>query len=737
MRKLIYFAFVLLGTPLLAQNWSGIISPSRAIDWSQAGVIGGIPDAAWTQCGSTVAAYGTSGSPGSPVTINSAIAACGSNQYVLLGAGTFYLNAAITFASKSNVVLRGMGADQTKISFTAGPGTTPCQGLGGGICIWNGDAQDARDGLPNTSSWSSGYSIGTTSITLANTTNLQVGDLMLLWQADQATDPGTIWNCQNTGALGDCSQQGGQSGPSGNSQMQLVTVTSIPGGGAGGAVGITPGLYSPIWAGTFTPTAGWPTHLPVLNDGVENLTLDATLTTDGPGGTLIFFGWAKNCWVTGIRTVNTGTPSYRNSIWAYQSSHLTLQSNYIFGSNGSSTSYGIEAAYGASDNLVANNIFEHTASAEMILGGVGNVFAYNYSVDNYYTAGGSAPNFQQSDSYPSHQDGSYFNLFEGNVGAKIAADDIHGTSWMSTGFRNYWTGRDGPFKTASTMVGDIEAYARYFNLIGNVLGESGYHTTYKDIPSSNVDNTGCTTTGNLSIYALGWAGGQGCNFNIVYNDTNVASTFYPWGNYDVVTAAVRWCGNSGDPGWSMTCSSTSEVPTGLSLYAQTVPANTTLPASFYYSAKPLWYVDGLGHTNLKYPAIGPDVTGIGPGGFTNIIPAQACFNNSGGDSNYYSFQGISGIAESGANATITLSGSAPAAFTQYQAFWISGSTVPGYNRLWQVATVSGSTITFTAYAGLGSESSGQVFTNLVKSFNANNCYGTAPILGGPGRNRSL
>jgi len=32
------------------QAWSGIISPSRAINWSNAGVIGGIPDASWAQC---------------------------------------------------------------------------------------------------------------------------------------------------------------------------------------------------------------------------------------------------------------------------------------------------------------------------------------------------------------------------------------------------------------------------------------------------------------------------------------------------------------------------------------------------------------------------------------------------------------------------------------------------------------------------------------------------------------
>src|SRR5579862_1630568 len=107
-----------------AQPWSGIIDSSRAIDWSVAGVPGGVPSATWTQCGSTIAPYGTSNAYASPATINNAIAACGANHYVQLGAGNFYLNAGITWNVGalnpiSNVALRGMGADQTFLHFSA------------------------------------------------------------------------------------------------------------------------------------------------------------------------------------------------------------------------------------------------------------------------------------------------------------------------------------------------------------------------------------------------------------------------------------------------------------------------------------------------------------------------------------------------------------------------------------------------------------------------------------------
>jgi hypothetical protein len=93
-----------------AQLWSGIISPTRAIDWTQAGIPGGIPDANWTQCGSTIAAYS-----GSASTITSQLAKCGANQFVQLGPGTFTLTGSIVFPTTGNVVLRGMGPDTTFI----------------------------------------------------------------------------------------------------------------------------------------------------------------------------------------------------------------------------------------------------------------------------------------------------------------------------------------------------------------------------------------------------------------------------------------------------------------------------------------------------------------------------------------------------------------------------------------------------------------------------------------------
>src|SRR5437899_12578368 len=91
-RSVLFFLTVLCFSSYgYAQQWSGIISSSRATDWSKAGVQGGIPSANWTQCGSTITAYNGTGQ-----TIQTAINNCTANHYVLLGAGTFTLSSGFT-----------------------------------------------------------------------------------------------------------------------------------------------------------------------------------------------------------------------------------------------------------------------------------------------------------------------------------------------------------------------------------------------------------------------------------------------------------------------------------------------------------------------------------------------------------------------------------------------------------------------------------------------------------------
>src|SRR5205809_4497267 len=168
-RKWVFFAIILLYPParVNAQAWSGIISSSRAIDWSNAGVIGGIPNR------STICATLNPGATASQ--INAAIASCASGQVVFLNAGTYALSSSIRFNNKRNVTLRGAGPDQTFLVFSAG---SSCGGMGADVCFINGDGNWTGDPR-NVANWTSGDAGGATSIALSNTANLQVGGMLI------------------------------------------------------------------------------------------------------------------------------------------------------------------------------------------------------------------------------------------------------------------------------------------------------------------------------------------------------------------------------------------------------------------------------------------------------------------------------------------------------------------------------------------------------------------------------
>ncbi len=605
-RFLLPLLLLCLGSYSQAQNWSGILDPSRAINWSQAGA-GTIPSRS-TIC--------TTLNPGaSAAQINTAIASCPANQTVFLSAGTYNLTSGLTVYNKSNVTLRGAGSNQTFLVFSSG-------GAGGVIYTTNPDTNYSDD-PHNVGTWTSGYPAGATSITLGSVTtgsigNLKVGSLLILDQLDDANDPGNIYVCQSSGSNGTCSQEGSShNGRAGRSQNQQVTVTSISGSGPW-TVGITPGLYAQNWRSGQSPGAWWSSAPPVTGVGFEDFSVDVQSVSNVNSG-IFFFQNVVNSWIKGIRSINsTGTHALHKHVWLYQSSHMTVRDSYFYGAGGASESYGVDTAYSSSDNLIENNIVQHIATGTIREGDAGSVFGHNYAVDNYYTAGGG--DWQQGDAY-SHAMGDH-GLWEGNIGSELELDDIHGTSFMYTAFRNYWTGMDtGGTKSAQTVPVQIYAGSRYVNLIGNVLGKAGYHTTYQTAAPSSTD-CGSSGKGNVSIYDIGYSSemgtryaplgicpnGLGANFQI-NNDTLAVTSLMRWGNYDTVNAAVRFV--------------SAEVPSGLSPYGNPVPANQTLPSSFYLSAKPGWW-----GSSIPWPAIGPDVTGgTGPGGHVYLNPAASCYLN--------------------------------------------------------------------------------------------------------------
>ena len=311
-----------------AQLWSGVLSSARAIDWSNAGVAGGIPNRT-TVC-STL-------NPGATASqINSAIQSCPSGQVVMLNAGNYNLTGPINFGGKSNVTLRGAGADRTKVFFVGDVGGVCGFNVGTSVCIDSGECNQGQPagvscgGPQHTASWTAGYAKGTTVVALSSTTGLVVGNHLMLDQLDDATDgfpaAGDIYVCGTTACSGEGASDGASMVRPGRHQVQIVTVTAVNGNN----VTISPGLYMPNWRASQSPGAWWGNRT-IKNSGIEDMTLDHAGNGQRPG---ITFQNALNCWMRGVRSVVPATqsgPNYFNHVRMLVSARLTIRDNYIYG----------------------------------------------------------------------------------------------------------------------------------------------------------------------------------------------------------------------------------------------------------------------------------------------------------------------------------------------------------------------------------------------------------------------
>ncbi|MGA3316328.1 MAG: hypothetical protein ABSC64_07795 [Candidatus Korobacteraceae bacterium] len=669
--RFLVIPFLLVWSALaFGQGWSGILDPSRAIDWTTAGVPGGVPSIT-TQCGSTIAPYGSAGAYASPSTINTAIQSCAAGQYVSLGSGDFYLSAGITWNAQSGVVVRGQGADLTTLHFN---NVDPCGGLGAVACMIDGgyvyqDSSQVQPGQSQAADWTGGYAVGATSLTIANvgSAGIKNGQYIFLDQnltqvfITSETESGTtvtataagnlpstfqngatlrLFNASVPGydtmtatlsnvnqaagtfqytassglgastggvALVDngklvtcelyqlCGYAGGTSSSAGigrnvnGSRRQIFQIVKVVSGCSSACTGagpftitITPGLYLAADSG-MSPGIWWPNG--VTSNGLENLTLDQTSvpSNSGWGGITLYdcFG----CWVHGVREIDANL----NHVWLFQSSQATIESSYFYGthSGGGIESYGVES-YMASNNLIQNNIFQQVSAPYADGPTEGTVFAYNYAINDP----SGASSIMSAMVWSTH-DVDQFSLFEGNIGSGGRSDSTFANGDFNTYFRNRFLGMDygdSTKKTGYTYPIGLEFWNRYYNLIGNVLGISGYHNTYESSP--NVCGSSCTSA-NTSIYVFGFsgAGAQSCaNPTYCPPDNLVATTVMRWGNYDVVNASSQF--------------NSAEVPSGLSQYANPVPSSHNLPASFYYSSPPQWWT-----ASKAWPPIGPDVSG--------------------------------------------------------------------------------------------------------------------------------
>lgn len=577
-----------------AQLWSGVLSPNRAIDWSRAGVAGGIPDTSGNAPCATLA-------PGSTAAqINSAISssACqggtlASPKVIQLSpAGTYNLSGGISFSAKKNIVLKGLGADQTILKFT---GTTaPDFGTGAAsILVWGGEAnccngvggtiQHSATWTGTTEGGAGSYPKGASHLTLSSVTGLSVGNIIVLDQNWDTTGwPNSDDIVVSASAPSWVVEGEGGAFPRNGRGLSLVhTVANI----SGTTVTIDPPLEVPNIQSGRSPGAWWG-NVTASGIGIEDLTIDSL--GNGAHASLVFYN-SVNCWAKGIRSMVAANGSFLLGIQMVVSHRITIRDSYVYGpANNANTNYGISPNVN-SDALIENNILDNIQSPIVSDDpDAGSVAGYNFFTNSHTAASSFTP----------HGVGKMFVLNEGNDGTGSTDDVIHGTQNFGTYFRNRFDG--GPLGSA---VHWTQAHNRFFNYIGEVLGASGYRT-YQTAQGE----------GYMSIFSLG--DHRNGSFS---DDPRVAATAMRWGNYDTANAAARFV--------------SSEVPSGIANFSNPVPTSQALPASFYLNGKPAWF------GSVPFPPIGPDVTGgdiTGYAGHAYKIPARLCYESAANDPAYSS-----------------------------------------------------------------------------------------------------
>lgn len=240
---------------------------------------------------------------------------------------------------------------------------------------------------------------------------------------------------------------------------------------------------------------------PVQNVGIENIKILPSNATVAQTSN-ITFQFAYNCWIKCIQSINC---NYAH-IEARTSSNIVITGSYFqdaFSYGDGGKAYGIMIHSTSGECLIMENIFKHLRHSMIVQSGAnGNVFAYNYSREPYWTdvslPSNSAGDMVLHGNYP------YANLFEGNIGQNIVIDDSHGKNGMYNTF----------FRNRAELYGifmNNNPATDYVNFIGNEVPNTGFllgnyslfgsnHFQYGNNVRGTITPTGTTTLPEASLF---------------------------------------------------------------------------------------------------------------------------------------------------------------------------------------------------------------------------------------------
>lgn len=542
-----------------------IVPTDRSIDWSAAGVPGGIVTRT-TNCASIPAGA-------TKATIQAALDSCPANQVVSLAAGTYSISGGLTIPS--NVVLRGAGPKATILN---------ASGSGSGFIRFGGGVTPST---ANSTAISGGASAGSKSISLSSAAGISVGSYLMITQLN---DPAFVTITTSNGTCNWCDGGIGWNGT--RAQGQIVEVTSV----SGTSIGIEPALYQSY---SRTPLATR-FSMGARNAGVEDL--QVYMNNSGFTANFRMEGSAYS-WIKNVES-NYTDGDHVQVHWGYRNEIRDSYFHDGYTHSPGSTESSVFLANKTSGTLVENNALRRLHVSIMLnWGSAGNVIAYNF-MDNNFDSGGYNTLFAGIAFHGSHPS---FNLIEGNIAPKLEADFYWGSTSHNTLYRNWFKGAaqiipplsgrgaeqpaQAYWASQALVAVDLSQTVRYFNMIGNVIGSDRQKSLTWTLQAVAPQNRSFYTTNNHFGYTFGYANlsdsGSGTGNNSLPYSTAVIH-----GDFDYVKGTTRWDANI---------------------------ASRTLAASLYRTSKPLWF------GSLAWPAFGPSVSDSATI-LVGTIPAKDCFD---------------------------------------------------------------------------------------------------------------
>jgi hypothetical protein len=582
--------FLLAGdsAPAQAQTAPSPIPSTRSIDWTQAGIPGGIPDANWSIC-KTIA---PSGGADDSVTIQNAINSCAAGSVVVLTAGTYTLHRTTGVVCSGKSDDYGSGVYEAGLCLTdksivlrgAGPNSTVLNYGDGASIISMGETYLSSSSIKYITV-SSGATKGSTSLTLASATGIAANSYITITESNPTDPADGNALVSATGYTGACDYCGHDLPTKLMEQVDRVTAVS------GNVITLERPLYFDY---TNSPQIY---SLPMIQSvGLESLRVVGTAAS---GTGLVYkninIEACAKCWV---HNVESDWAVDKASIYLSDTYQNEISNNYLYQgfNHNSGASYMMLLEFRNSEDLIQNNIIRLGRHATPESGGSGNVYAYNYELNGYM--GEYHSSLPETES---HGANPYMNLWEGNVTPNWEFDYAHGSSSDNTMFRNYvnLTNLDpdnGKPMTGGLIALNIAYYSNYENIVGNAFGPYGSacNATVYETDADASETNGV-------IYQLGYFDDGGSASPNLTLSAKVGQTVLRGGNWDCVTKSVVWSNN---------------VPKGS--LASSYLASQTMPNSLVFSAAPSYFAA----TGAVWPPINTAASTI-----VNPIPAQICYNS--------------------------------------------------------------------------------------------------------------